>query len=284
MTAAALEPYTALVLAAQRQHADDPLAHRSGGRNKNFIPIAGRPMIDWVLETLLDHERIRQVVVSIEEPELLRELPRVRQAIEDGRLRVSASGSDLYESVRWSLGDDAAFPAIVTTADNPLLSVAMVDHFCRLLDKNDPDAAIAMTRADVLRAEYPDGQRRFYDLSDGEYSNCNLYAIRRPEALAAAEMFRGGGQFRKKASRMVRAFGIGTFLRYRFGRLSLDNAAARLSRGFGIDLRFVIMPFAEACIDVDNERTFNVASEILQNRSSAADNRPPVLEPSPTPI
>lgn len=265
--------YTALVLAADRGDPADPLAPFSEHGNKCLIEIAGRPMIAWVIEALLSAPEIADVLISTDDQRLLERLPEFAAERTSGRLRCVAAGPNLFASVELALhgGSTSRCPAIVTTADNPLLTPAMLAHFCRTVEVAAVDAAIAMTRAEVMRAEHPDGQRRFYAFRDGEFSNCNLYAVVTDDAIAAAAMFRGGGQFRKKTIRVIRAFGLTSFLLYRLGRLSLDGVARRLSRLFGSRIGFVEMPFAEACIDVDNERTLRIARAILARRVYAAE-------------
>lgn len=279
MTVESNGPYTALVLAAQRNESNDPLAGHCENGNKNFIKIEGKPMIAWVIRALLDSPEIKQIIVSVEDLALMDALTEFDAETSQGRLHAVESRTNLYESVSGALaqypletppqGDESHYPALITTGDNPLITPAMISHFIAQLENNDANAAIAMTPADVMRAKYPDGQRRFYRFRNGEYSNCNLYAITQPAALTAAEAFRSGGQFRKKFSRIIRAFGPMAFLLYFLRQLSLESAGQRISKGFGVRLRFLEMPFAEACIDVDNERSLEIAREILSQRVAA---------------
>jgi CTP:molybdopterin cytidylyltransferase MocA len=260
--------YCAVVLAADRRDPADPLAGYSNGGNKCLIDIAGRPMIAWVLRTLLAAAEVREVLVSTDDANLLDHVPGFEAARADGRLRVVPAGGNLFASVEAALRfeNQGRCPAIITTADNPLLTTDMLTHFCRETQALDGDAAIAMTRAEVMRAVHPDGQRRFYAFSDGEFSNCNLFAIMNDDAVRAAEMFKGGGQFRKKALRIVRAFGAWNFLLYKLQMLSSIKVGERLSAIFGSRIVLVTMPFAEACIDVDNERTLLLARAVMGKR------------------
>lgn len=263
---AASPVYTVLLLAAQRR-GGDPLSALAGNRHKCLIDIHGRPMIAWVLETLLAAPMVKRVLISIEDKSVLDGVPQAA----DARVTAVPSAGNLYSSIDRALskGGGANYPVIITTADNPLLSVDMLAHFCRELETRKADAAAAMTRAGVMQAKYPDGQRRFYGFRDDEYSNCNLYALAGERALHAARIFQGGGQFRKKTVRILRAFGLFNLILYKFRALSLDRFAERLSLGFGVRLAFIEMPFAEAPIDVDNERTLRVARGIIGQRLQA---------------
>ena len=260
--------YNALVLAAQRSKEGDPLAPFCNNGNKNLIEVHGRPMIAWVLETLLQAPEINQVLVSIEKPELLAGIPEIQPAIESGVLIPVPAKENLYLSVVSALNHEGVSrcPAVITTADNPLLTTDMVRHFCAETDASKADAAVAMVSAPVMQARYPEGQRRFYGFRSGEYSNCNLYALTTDSALDAARAFEGGGQFRKKLGRIIKAFGLSSFILYALKVRTLEGFGEHLSKRLGIALKFVTMPFPEACIDVDNERTLRITREIFQER------------------
>src|SRR5688572_33356129 len=58
--------YTALVLAASRGNLD-PLAQAGGVSHKTFIDIAGVPMLERVVRSVVECGRVGRVVISIEE-------------------------------------------------------------------------------------------------------------------------------------------------------------------------------------------------------------------------
>ena len=112
------------MLAAQRSKEGDPLAPYCNNGNKNLIEVHGRPMIAWVLETLLRAPEIKQVLVSIEDSTLLAGIEGTQDAMDRGQLIAVPSKENLYRSVASALTHDAISrcPANITTADNPLLS------------------------------------------------------------------------------------------------------------------------------------------------------------------
>ena len=59
-------------------------------------------------------------------------------------------------------------------------------------------------------------------------------------------------------------------------RLTLADAMARLSRRFRLTVAPVVLADGAHAIDVDNRRTFDVASELLARRAAAA--RPAELQ------
>ncbi|MFA7588008.1 MAG: hypothetical protein WCY11_17760 [Novosphingobium sp.] len=145
----------------------------------------------------------------------------------------------------------------------------------------DHDVAIAMSPRESVLAAHAEGQRRFYRFRDGDYSNCNLYGIASSHALGAAEIFRGGGQFAKKASRIVDAFGLMNLLLLRLRLVSLSRGLRRISGRIGLSLAPVILTDGTQAIDVDNDRTYAVVNDLIRQRSrqcrqSAERALPPV--------
>jgi len=263
--------YTALVLAAQRPGTIDPLAEKGGVSHKCLIDMDGTPMIERVLDSLTGSKHIGQILISIDDPEALMGLDSVRGAVEASRISMVQSGHNLYSSVIKALENKAEFPVIICTADNALQTAEMIDHFCDEFSKTDADAGVSVTPAELIWSKYPDGQRRPYHLKDGKFSNCNLYGIRSRDCLIAAKPFEGGGQFAKSAKRIIQAFGLTNLILYKYGRLTLPGVFSRISKRLGIVIKPVIMPFAEAPIDVDNERTERIALRILEARRMELD-------------
>ena len=259
---------TALVLAGRRGGTLDPLAAAASVSHKCIVPVAGRPMIAHVLDTLAKSDAIRAIIVSVDDVEMLQSVPEVRCLIESGMLRLVPARPNLVDSIV-AAAEDAAFPLLVTTADNVLLDAASVSAIHRDARRAGADIAVAFARREAVLAAHSDGQRRFYRFSDGAFSNCNSYWIGNRDALKAAEVFRQGGQFAKHPLRIVHAFGLINLIRFRFGIGSLDAAFRRFSRRFRLAVRAVIFDNGAVAIDVDNERTLGIAEQLLRERAAS---------------
>jgi GTP:adenosylcobinamide-phosphate guanylyltransferase len=255
--------FSAIVLAGRRDGRLDPLAANAGVSHKCLVPVAGKPMLLHVLEALDASPGVARIVVSIDAPEIL--APLIRH-LGSGRITVERSAPNLVDSVIGA-ADASAPPFLVTTADNVNLTPASVTEI--LAAAQGADAAVAFARRERVIAAHPDGQRRFYRFRCGEYSNCNTYVIGSREALKAAEVFRGGGQFAKFPMRIVKAFGLLNLIRFRYGLATLSGAFRGFSRRFGFTIRPVLVTDGALAIDVDNERTLHVAETILGERGSA---------------
>jgi hypothetical protein len=122
---------------------------------------------------------------------------------------------------------------------------------------------VGLVRAEVVRARYPESVRTYLRLGAGAYSGANLFAFLTPTARRAAAFWVRAEQFRKRPWRLASAFGPVSLLLYAAGRLDLDAALERVSRAMGVRVRAVLLPFAEAAIDVDRPADLALVERIL---------------------
>ncbi len=260
-----MTPFTAVVLAGRRAGVPGELADAHKVSDKCLIPIDGVPLIERVVGMLAATTGVGQIVVSVNDPAILRDLPVCGGLLDSGRVIALPASENIAASV---LDATAAsgFPALVTTADNVLLTAEAAAQFVSAMAGADAGAAFAPREA--ILAAHPEGQRRFYEFADGAYSNCNLYWLGTARGAAAIETFREGGQFMKNPGRIAKAFGIFNLLMFRAKLLSLSSAFKRISGRFGVTIIPHVFADGSLAIDVDNQRTYDVALELLQKRAS----------------
>ncbi|MCI4588646.1 nucleotidyltransferase family protein [Sphingobium sp. BYY-5] len=258
---------TALVLAGKRNGATDPLALEAGVTHKCLVPVAGQPMLVHVIDALAASERIGEIRIAIEEPQVLDGLAQLRGLIATGRLVPIAARPNLVDSVL-AAAEGAHFPLLITTADNVLLTPPTVAEMLDGCKAQAADAGVAFTRRESVLAAHPVGQRKFYRFAEDSYSNCNSYWLKDRAALGAAETFRSGGQFVKHPMRIIDAFGLVNLIRFRFGLGTLAATFERFSRRFRMTIAPVILSDGAVAIDVDDARTRGIAAELLGQRAS----------------
>jgi len=258
--------FTALVLAGSRGAAD-PVAAACNVPHKALAPVLGVPMLLRVVQALQASSRIRRVVLQSNEPGLFDAIPELKQAIHDGRIQVLPAGASPAQSVAQAMASlKQELPVLVTTADHALLTAEMVDHFCDQAAASQAQIAVGLAPASAVLAKYPDALRTFYRLGAERYSGCNLFALLQPEARKAIEFWVRLEQHRKKPWRLIAAIGLRPLLVYLLARPDLDRAMAELSLVIGVTGKAVVMPFAEAPIDVDKPEDLKLAEEILRAR------------------
>lgn len=253
----------ALVLAAGRGP-DDPLARAFSVSHKCLIPVGGTPMLARVFEALAGCASIASITVSIDRPEIARALAE-ETGLSDIRVTQSASSApaSVIDAVERGV---CAFPLLVTTADHALLDRAMLDHFLDAARDSGADLAVGLASAETILAAHPGTKRTFLDFAGTRYSGCNLFALSSRRALPAIAFWDRLDNMRKRPLRIVRAFGLKPLILYALGRLTLERAFDEASRRLGLAAHPVIMPFAEAAIDVDKPEDKALVEEILASR------------------
>ena len=252
----------AFVLAGARS-TGDALAEAHKVPSKAHIQLAGKSMISRVLETLSGSAQTGQVtIIGIEDhAELAANEAWPPVNIAPGREGPAAS-------VFYALNARATQgPVLVTTCDHALLTTEMVDTFLQRSVSSDADLTVALARRETIEASHPDTKRTYLRFGDGEYSSCNLFCIVSPAAHKVVEFWRDAEQDRKRPWRIAWRFGVVTALRILIGRPALEQVFAILSKRLGVTIRPIVLPFAEAAIDVDTAQDLAMVEQILTERA-----------------
>jgi len=266
MTAAA-RPFTVLVLAGDRGPSD-PVSQAAGVAHKCLAPVAGRAMLERVVEALAASGEVGRIAVSLTSPQLLDSLPALAPLRDSGRLTaLTAAGSPANSVLRGAEALHDPFPLLVTTADHALLTTAMVDHFCRESRAGGAEVTAGLTASALLQASYPQSRRTYLHFRDERYSGSNLFALMSPPALALPRLWLRVEQQRKRPWRIAAVFGPVLLLGYLLRRFTLDQAMARISARLGVKVAAVKMPMAEAAIDVDKPADLELVEAILSGKA-----------------
>ena len=245
-----------LVLAGQRDGVVDPLCEAAGIARKALLPVLGVAQLDRVRDALSE--------AGLPKPYWLSGLGEARE----GFAKVPSAGGPA-DSVTLALEGATEWPVLVTTADHPLLTSEMVRHFVDTAEGSGADLCVGLASREVIEASYPETTRTYLKFSDVQVSGCNLFYLKEPEALAAIRFWQRAQRDRKKPLRLASHFGVGLLAQYAVGKLSLTSAFGQASRRLGIVARPVMMPFAEAAIDLDKPSDLPIVERILRARAAA---------------
>ena len=262
MTDALPAPVTALLLAGRRPGVD-PLGAAYGVEDKVLIPIAGEPMLSRVAKILVSHPRIGKLVVVAQDPAALFGEEATRWMAIHHKVATLAGPSSVSAAVEAGLAQEGG-PLFVTTADNALLTHAMIDHF--LVQAAGHDVAAGAVERRILLAAYPASARTWLKFKQGWWSGANLFWFGGPKAKPLLDLWRGIEQDRKKGWKVIASFGPVLLLGAALRLITGPDAVARAGRKLGLDAKLVAMPQAEACIDVDKPADVDQVEAILAMR------------------
>ncbi len=254
----------ALVLAGSRA-SGDPLAAAHSVESKALIDVGGEPMLARVLRALAQSNMLKDapLVAGLAQETL----DKARGATDAAPARAAIGGP--AASVLGAIEGGAQLPLLVTTCDHALLTEDMVQHFLSAAREGGADLSIGFATKEVIQARYPDTRRTYLPFGGAPLSGCNLFLITSPDALKVIRFWRQAEQDRKKPWKVALRFGPFTALRLLFGKPSADRAFAILSGRFGARIAPVLLPFADAAVDVDSEADLALVRRVLAARAQA---------------
>lgn len=254
--------WTALVLAGQRPGPDRLAAH-FGESWKALVKVGGEAMLTRVVRALALTPEVGRIVILAQSPEAL-----ANAAKAGGRAEFARSGGGISASILAVAGSASApFPLLVTTADHPLLTPALVSGFIR--QSAGCDLAIGMVERAAMRAAFPENRRTWLKFRDGHWSGANLFALNTARVSAALKLWARAEQDRKTAWKLFLHFGPMLALRALTRTIGLGDALTRAGARLGLAARLAPIADATAAIDVDKLSDWELAERILADGGPA---------------
>jgi GTP:adenosylcobinamide-phosphate guanylyltransferase len=234
-------PFQALILAGSRPGEADAVAAYGGVAHKALIVLEGETLLARVA-TALRGAGAARVAAICSDPAVIAEAERLG-------LEVLPAAEGPAESVALGLQRLGA-PLVATTADHALLQPAWIEGF--LADAPaDCDVAVLLASEAVVSAAAPQTKRTYLAFRDGRFSGCNLFLLRTPQAAGAIDLWRVVQAHRKQPWKIAWMLGPTTLVAYAVGRLTLNQALARLGRLAGVRAAAVKSAYGLAAVDVD---------------------------------
>lgn len=255
--------WTAIILAGQRPEGD-PMAAHCNVQYKALIPIAGRTMLERVARALMASPDVGRIVVMAQSPKDLKAGLSPDLAEHEGIAFVE-SNDGIATSIHDVIGSDIApWPVLVTTADNALLTGEILGSFFQGHDGQD--VAVAVVERRTMLAAYPAARRTWLKFRGGAYSGANLFALHNKAAKPAVAFWSAVEKDRKKGWKIFAHFGPWLLLRALSRTISFKDAMAQAGQRMGLRAEPVILPIAEAAIDVDKPSDLELVTGILERR------------------
>lgn len=266
-------PLVAVVLAGERPGEVDPVARAAGVAAKALVPVAGRPMVERVVDALAATPGIGPIRLVARPEAGLLALPGLRALAAAGRLGLDPPAASPAASVAAALEAAGGAPLLVTTADHPLLTAALVAEFLEGARASGADLALGLAPAAAVLELAPHTRRTWWRFADGCWSGANLFRLAGPGARPALAFWRRVEAERKRPWRIVRLLGPLDLLLYLTRSLTLAAAMARASRRLGCCVAAVPLGAGEAAIDVDKPEDLVLAEALLSRPAAAAVGR-----------
>lgn len=248
----------AIVIAGGIPEPDDPLYEYTLGAPKAMVEIAGKPMVQWVLDALCGAESIEKVVVIGLLPENSLTCAKALAFIpsQEGMLDNIRSGTRKVLEL-----NPGAEHVLLVSADIPAISAESVDWVVEAAMQSDDDACYNVISRQVMEARYPTSRRSYAKFKDVEVCGGDMNVARTALVLGEREFWDRLVESRKSVFKQAALIGYDTLLLLLLRRITLERAVDKVTSRLNLKGRAVLCPYAEVGMDVDKPHQL----EILRN-------------------
>ena len=240
---------------------EDPLYTYTQGHSKAMLDVAGKPMIQWVLDALGGARDVDQVVViGLTEKSGLSCAKPLSYIQNQGSMlaNVLAGIAKIQEF------NTRADYVLLVSSDIPAIKPAMVDWLVETAMQTQDDLYYGVVPRAVMESTFPNSKRTYTKLKDIELcgADMNLAHVRMAgeEYLDLWERLIGN---RKSPMRQAATVGFGTLFLLATRQITLDDAVKRVCTKIGIKGRAIVWQHAEAGMDVDKPHQLEILREFL---------------------
>ncbi|HEY2979717.1 MAG TPA: NTP transferase domain-containing protein [Anaerolineales bacterium] len=258
----------AIVTAGGIPQPDDPLYAYSKGDSKAMIDVAGKPMVQWVLDALGESKHVDNIIVIGLSPKSSITSKKPLHFISNqGRML-----SNIVAGIEKSLElNPAAKYVLVSSADIPSLKPGMVDWLVNTAMKTKDDFYYGVVPREVMEKRFPNSKRTYTLLKDMQVCGADINIVHVRQATEHLDMWEELIERRKNPLSMAAAIGFGTAILLRTGQLTLADAIKRVCERIGIKGRAILWEHAEPGMDVDKPHQLElVRADILKQQRKAA--------------
>jgi len=245
----------AIVIAGGIPKPEDPLYEFTQGEPKALLDIAGKPMIQWVLDAISGSATVdRVVLVSLsEETGLECSKPITYLADQGGLLENVRGGIEKVVEI-----NPQAIKVLTVSSDIPTIKAEMIDWMVNENSDTDLDLYYTVIRREVMEARFPESNRSYTLLKDAELCGGDLNMIRSSTVHANVELWDRIVAARKNVFKQAALLGYGNLLLLLSRQLTLAGAIKRVTEKMDITGKAVISPYAELGMDVDKPHQLEI--------------------------
>jgi GTP:adenosylcobinamide-phosphate guanylyltransferase len=245
----------AIVIAGGIPKPEDPLYEYTQGGPKALLDVAGKPMIQWVLDAVSGSKTVEQVVlISLSEEMGLECSKSVTYLPDQGGLLENVRGG-IEKTIEIN---PQAKHVLTISSDIPTIKPEMIDWVVNENAGTDFDLYYTVIPRDVMEKRFPESKRSYTRLKDAELCGGDLNMIRSSTVYANVELWDRIVAARKSVFKQAALLGYGNLLLFLSRQLTLSGAIERVTKKMDITGKAVISPYAELGMDVDKPHQLEI--------------------------
>lgn len=278
----------AVVIAGGIPNPEDPLYVFVKGDAKALVDVAGKPMIQWVLDALGGAKRVDNVIIVGLSPKNQLTCSKPLHFVSNQGRMLSNIVAGVNKSLE--LNEENQYVLLVSS-DIPALKPDMVDWLVKTCMETQDDLYYGICPREVMEKRFPNSKRTYTKLKDIELCGADINVIHvsmatEPDHMKLWEALIGS---RKNALRQASMVGWDTAFQLATRSITLEDLVEKACRRIGIRGRVIVWDQAEPCMDVDKPHQLELLRMDLvkQQRGAArakSATKKPVRKPASKPV
>jgi NDP-sugar pyrophosphorylase family protein len=258
----------AIVIAGGIPKPEEPLYEFTQGQPKALLDIAGKPMVQWVLDALGGAKTIDQVVLiglseedGLESPKPITYVPNQGGMLENVRAGIEKV-LELNPQATHVLG---------VSSDIPAIEAEMVDWIVNTNIQTDLDLYYTVIPRQVMEERFPNSNRSYTRLKDVEVCGGDLNMIRASTVKTNDELWNRILAARKNVFKQAALLGYGNLFLLLSRQVTIEGAVKRVTKRMDITGTAVVSPYAELGMDIDKPHQLEILREDLKRKQQIQD-------------
>ena len=256
----------AIITAGGIPQPDEPLYEYTLGASKAMLDVAGKPMIQWVVDALSGADNVENILIigltedsGVTSPKIASFIPNQGGMIDNVRAGVTKTLEINPNSVH----------VLLASSDIPTITADMVDWLIDTAMETDHEAYYNVIPRQVMETRFPGSKRSYTHLKDVEVCGGDMNLIKTSLAAQNSEIWDKLVASRKNVFKQAALIGYDTMFLLAFRLVTLDQAVKRASQRLHIKGRAIVCPYAEVGMDVDKPHQLEIVRADFDRRAAA---------------
>src|SRR5271157_3488462 len=266
----------AVVTAGGIPQPDEPLYSYTKGDSKAMVDIAGKPMIQWVIDALSSAKDVDNVIITGLSPKSNLKCKKPLHYLSNQGKMLENLIAGINKSLELNPKNKHV---LLVSSDIPALKSEMVDWLINTCMETSDDIYYGVCPRDVMEMRYPGSKRTYTKLKDMEVCGADINIVHVRMASAHLDVWEALIANRKNPVAQARVMGLDTLYLLLTRQATLQDFVTRVSQRIGIKGRAIVWPYAEPCMDVDKPNQLEMMRTDLVKQAKPAQRKPAAKKP-----
>ena len=245
----------AIVTAGGIPQPEEPLYEFTLGKSKALLEVAGKSMIDWVLDALNGADNIERVLIIGLPPDSQVNTAKVADFLPNQGGMVDNIRTGVNKLLDLNPG---ATHTLLVSSDIPTITSEIVDWAVNTALETDHQAYYNVIPREVMEMRFPGSKRSYTRLKDMEVCGGDMNVIQTSLVTQNDEIWNKLVAARKNVFKQAALVGYDTLLMLALRMITLDQAVDKVTKRLHLTGRAIVSPYAELGMDVDKPHQLEI--------------------------